>query len=362
MSWRVYQWLWRLESPLFVGMPPAGSLNRTRLYIPARALHGAFAAESARRKYDEDTADDKTNSRDSASKQKETKKTLSPDYGKFGKELGTWCRFSYLFPAEKIDNQILVWLPQYFCEDKTKHDSDNGRNHEERTGLYWVSQSVSTGKDLKKSDQSLLTDRAFRRLLLDVRTGTAINPGSDAALDGSLREMEYINPWWRSLADSQVSRNPVYLFGYVFLKDNGFKRKMEAMDTLFIGGDTRYGLGKIVRDSWQEAPVGPCFGGAVDPEEEEPEVYSDRVLGHAFSFTDREIHMRGNKELPGGWEISGPWMKQKGTPETEGNAGENKDREEILWSPGSSASKKMKWGINTHGIWYLTDKGARTHD
>jgi len=357
MSWMVYQWSWRLESPLYVGMPPAGSLNRTRLYIPARALHGAIAAESARRKYDEDKDGDNANSPDSASKQKGRKKNLSPDYGKFGKEVGTWCRFTYLYPAEKIDEQLFVWLPQYFCEnEKTSAYGDRAR-----TGLYWVPQSVSTGKDLKKSEQSPLTDRAFRRRLLDVRAGTAINPESDAALDGSLREMECINPWWRGLSDSQASRSSVYLFGYVFLKDNGFKRKIEAMDTLFIGGDTRYGLGKIVRDSWREVPDGSCFGCAVEQKEEEPEVYSDRVLGHAFSFTDREIHTRGNKELPGGWKISEPWMKQKSTPEAEKNVGENKDSEEILWSPGSSASKKMKWGINTHGIWYPTNKGASSH-
>ncbi|GIW70798.1 MAG: hypothetical protein KatS3mg102_0340 [Planctomycetota bacterium] len=48
MSWSLFRWTWQLESPLYVGMPPAGSLNRCRLYVPARALWGAVTAEIAR--------------------------------------------------------------------------------------------------------------------------------------------------------------------------------------------------------------------------------------------------------------------------------------------------------------------------
>jgi len=368
MSWTMYQWVWRLESPLFVGKPPAGSLNRTRLYVPARALHGAFAAEAARRKYDEDKAGNNANSSDSTAKQKDAKKNLSPDYGKFGRELGIWGRFTYLYPAEKMDDRLLVWLPRYLNEDKKKDDSDGGRNHEERAGFYWVPQFVNGDNDSKKISLESLNDRAFRRRLLDVRAGTAISPGSDAALDGSLREMECINPWWRDFTDSQTSqafRSPVYLFGYVFLKNNGFKKKMEAMDTLFIGGDTRYGLGKIVRDSWQEFPDDSCFGDSVDLEGEEPEINSDRVLGHAFPFTG-DMPMRGNKELSGGWEISELWRKQKSSPEAEEGAVEDEDKEEVLWAPGSGlkddSKHVIKWGINTHGIWYPVDKGASPND
>ena len=49
MSWSLQRWTWLLESPLFVGTTPAGSLNRCRLYVPARALWGAMTAELSRR-------------------------------------------------------------------------------------------------------------------------------------------------------------------------------------------------------------------------------------------------------------------------------------------------------------------------
>jgi len=50
MSWTLYRWVWRLEAPLFLGMPPSGSLNRCRLYVPACNLWGALTAELAQRR------------------------------------------------------------------------------------------------------------------------------------------------------------------------------------------------------------------------------------------------------------------------------------------------------------------------
>jgi len=42
------------------------------------------------------------------------------------------------------------------------------------------------------------------------------------------------------------------LLGYVFLRNNGFRRQLDNIDTLFVGGDTRCGLGEIRRVGWQE--------------------------------------------------------------------------------------------------------------
>ena len=101
MTWTLHRWVWRLEAPLFIGMPPAGTLNRCRLYIPARTFHGAVTAEIAR-------------SRNGDS---------FPDYGKLGWEIGLNCRFTYLYPAEKSGGNYVVWLPKYL-KDK---------------GLFWCS-------------------------------------------------------------------------------------------------------------------------------------------------------------------------------------------------------------------------------
>ncbi len=98
MSWTLYRWTWRLESSLFVGALPAGSLNRCRLYVPSRTLWGGLTAELARR-----GASD------------------FPDYGKKGRMLLENARLTYLFPAEGDGEAWRAWLPRY----------------EKRDGLVW---------------------------------------------------------------------------------------------------------------------------------------------------------------------------------------------------------------------------------
>jgi hypothetical protein len=195
MKWTALRWVWRLEAPLFVGMPPAGALNRCRLYVPARAMHGAVTSELARLNGEQ--------------------KSKFPDYGKFGKEVGENCRFTYLFPAEKQGDKFLPWMPKF----------------EKRRGVQW---SCHGG-------EGSLSDRDFRRRLMISRPGTAIAPESDSASEGTLRETECINPWWRD-SNCHEESSAVLLLGYVFLRNNGFRRQLDNIDTFFVGGDTRYGL------------------------------------------------------------------------------------------------------------------------
>ena len=89
-----------------------------------------------------------------------------PDYVHVGDEVKQNCRFTYLFPAEVWKEDILAWIPKF----------------EREKGLRWYRQ------DSEKS----LSDRDFRRHLLDSRPGTAIAPESDSALEDSLRHTEYL--------------------------------------------------------------------------------------------------------------------------------------------------------------------------
>lgn len=301
MSWSLFRWVWRLEAPLFVGMSPAGALNRCRPYVPARALWGAVTAEIARLESGEGF----------------------PNYEGVGGEVKRSCRFTYLFPAEKWDGRFLAWLPKF----------------EKEKGLRWCLQ------DCGKS----LSDRDFRRRLLDSRPGTAIAPESDSALEGSLRHTECINPWWRDSNRQGETAAPVLLLGYVFWKDSARHRQLQAIETLFIGGDTRYGLGKIRRIDWEGPSSDPVvFGKQVCLDREHPEIKSDILLGHAPE--DDKTDMQGAKELLGGWDRGSPW------------------KEGVAWAPGStlyptnkydndpsskseSRIKMANWSINNHGYW-----------
>ena len=293
MSWSLSRWVWRLEAPLFVGMSPAGALNRCRPYVPARALWGAVTAEIARLKSGESF----------------------PDYKGVGDEVKRSCRFTYLFPAEKRDGRFLAWLPKF----------------EKEKGLRWCLQ------DCGKS----WSDRDFRRRLLDSRPGTAIVPESDSALEGSLRHTECISPWWRDSNSQGETAAPVLLLGYVFWQDSDRHRQLQDIETLFIGGDTRYGLGKIRRIDMSSSDDN-VFGKPVRPDREHPEIGSDIVLGHAPEDGGTE-EMRGAKELLGGWDRNSPWKGGK-----------------RAWAPGScdtnhTDEKPVYWSIDREGYWARRD-------
>jgi len=287
MTWTALRWVWRLEAPLFIGMPPAGALNRCRPYVPARVLWGAVTAEISR-------------SRNSES---------FPDYGKLGWEIALNCRFTYLYPTEKSGDEFLVWMPKY----------------EKAKGVHWCRQ------DGKES----LSDRDFRRRLLDSRPGTAIAPETDSASEGTLRETECINPWWRASYGCQGEPIPMLLLGYVFLRNNGFRRQLDNIDTLFVGGDTRYGLGKICRVDWRDlSGDSSVFGKPVHLDKKNPEIQSDIVWGYALEDGQTPIQgMQGMKELLGGWEQGSPW---KGA---------------LTWVPGSSLERSETWSIDNYGYW-----------
>ncbi|WP_028325615.1 hypothetical protein [Desulfatirhabdium butyrativorans] len=291
MTWTALRWVWRLEAPLFVGMPPAGALNRCRPYVPARVLWGAVTAEISRSGNGEGF----------------------PGYGKLGGELALNCRFTYLFPAEKRGDKFLAWMPKF----------------EKMRGHQWY---CNGGKES-------LSDRDFRRRLLDSRPGTAIASESDSASEGTLRETECINPWWRD-SNCKGETNAILLLGYVFLRNNRFRRQLDDIDTLFIGGDTRYGLGKICRVGWHEVSGGSfVFGQRVCLDGEHPEIESDIVWGHVLEGDQTQIDgIQGVKEFLGGWDWGKPW------------------RGKIAWVPGSFLNHPVAWSIDQNGYWVDKEK------
>lgn len=278
--WSLFRWVWRLDSPLYVGMPPAGTLNRCRLYVPARAVWAALTAELAR-----------------------AGAASFPDYGRVGERLREGLRFTYLFPAEMVGGRWLAWLPSF----------------QPRQGLVWE----------REGGGAKLMDRRLRRRLLDTRPGTAINPGSDSAEEGSLRETECVQARWRavgSFGESQVG-----LAGYMFLAGAGPGGEVEPIVSLWIGGDTRYGLGSVRRIECSEA--GEVYGCAVALDGADPGIDTSRILAHGR--TDPAAIMRGARELVMGW-----------------NAGVRRELgPEPLWVPGSCAAEPVRWRIGSDGAW-----------
>lgn len=281
MKWQLHRLTWLLESPLFIGHLPSGALNRCRLYVPARAMWGAFTAEAARR-------------------------TSSgvPDYRQIGSELESSTRFSYFFPAEQIDRRWIAWLPIF----KT------GR------GLCWRREDT---------EGDVIEDRVFRRWLLTTRPGTAINPTSYVAADGSLRETECIADHWRMESGCGGAGGRVAFVGYIFTSGHTTNRVWD-IDRIFLGGDTRYGLGSMRRVKRESAEK--IFGKSVTLNGSEPVVRSACVFGHA----EASDTLWGAKELLLGRRYG---------------AGLQRMAEDVVWVPGSRHAQALDWTIDGYGIW-----------
>lgn len=289
MAWQLYRWVWQLGSPLHVGMPSAGNLNRTRLYVPARAVWGAVAAELARRRAEG-----------------------FPEYSRWGERLRKEARFSYLYPAQKDGGEWYAWLPRYRA----------GR------GLVWHREDRPDGG---------YSDREMRRRLLGTRAGMAIEPAADAALESTLRETEHINTCWRLC---ERSGDPVGMAGYIAVRSESAELVdlLKSLETIFVGGDTRYGFGRLERAFWAEAR--DVFGKPFEGQGEEPTVKSEAVFAHADAGA---VELKGDHEVVAGWDHDRLWTAS--------------GRASPLWLPGSclsseSPEESILWLIQEDGIWY----------
>lgn len=286
MSWLLYRWAWKLEAPLSIGLAPSGSLNRCRLYVPARNLWGALTAELAQRQA-----------------------TGFPDYPKVGEDVRKDLRLTYLFPAEETDRGWRAWLPRYEGGD----------------GLIWQQEDDRTGKKWR-------ADREMRQCLLLARPGTAIEHASATAADGTLRETECLGQYWRCSATGDAKS--VALVGYVFVRQRS--DLVGALETveLFLGGDARYGLGRVRRVAWDSASE--VFGVSADLQGSDPCVTAERVLAHA-SVPDGRATLSGDLEALAWWDY-GKLRALPGAP--------------VCWRPGSvTGETPRRWSIQDSGLW-----------
>jgi hypothetical protein len=226
------------------------------------------------------------------------------NYGIVGETLRSQARMTCLYPAEFSGGCWNAWLPRYASG----------------VGLTWELELGGTR----------LNERRFRRRLLDTRPSTAIDPNKDVAQETSLHETECLQMHWRSDADETAARE-VAMVGYI-CADADLMKRLNHVDTLFLGGDSRYGLGRVHR-------IGCPQGESIFDLESEIQgadlyVTGTRVLGPAATSAS----MIGAREVFGGWDLE----KRPSSPGFEG---------EPLWTPGSVATKAQSWTIDSSGIW-----------
>lgn len=290
MSWSLYRWTWQLESPLYVGATPAGSLNRCRLYVPARSLWAALTAELARM----------------------GAKGNAIPYQEVGEQLKLEARFTYLYPAEKFEDIWCAWLPRYEVDK----------------GLIWQ-------REDQQHANAFLTLQQMRMRLLTTRPCTAIDPLSDTAVEGSLRETECLRTHWLGTEGCATSR--VAMVGYLFWRHNSsLNSGLESITSIAIGGDTRYGLGRLCRIAF--TPEQTVFGMQVELTGSDPIVNSPIIYAHAVESEN----LVGSREMLVSWDnANGKGLFPQNTVP--------------LWVPGSTVATGEtachKWKVEQSGLW-----------
>lgn len=92
MTWKVYQIVLRLHSPMHIGQMKLGNIQRTRPYVTGKALWGALTARLTR---------------DQAPP---GKSATAPDlYEAIGQQAHQRLAFTYLFPTTRQDGKVDIW-------------------------------------------------------------------------------------------------------------------------------------------------------------------------------------------------------------------------------------------------------------
>ncbi len=278
-----YRIIFKLNSPLHTGHRKIGNLMQTRSYVPGKNLWAAITARI-------------------------TRDNGSNNYKKTGKEINEKFRFSYFWPAISPDNtEVKKWddLTTYFTFDV--HDYSN------------LSKIYPVKKDSNK--------KPFDYLFLGSYASTSLNYERYGAEEGSLHEVEFISPVTRD-------KRQVYLVGSIWVKDSlsdDIKNWKKSIKIISIGGEQKYGWGRLELIECNEAQSNPLFKPGLDYFEWE-------------GYLPAHIDSDGTKELQGSLEPLVGWETKEDNSQEVSNA-------KIAFIPGINIKNKENFKIIENGLW-----------
>lgn len=310
MTWKAYRLVYEAKSPIHIGWHTLGYIKLTRHFIPGKAMWGAMTANLTR--------------------------TYGPKnietYEAVGSLLKTDVRIAYFYPAIDSNDPL---MPRY-TED----------------GLIYS--DINVGYSFKDEFESVFVS-SFGQ--------TAILPESNTAENESLHESEYISPG----INEGGKYRPVFFIGYVFIKEGASlsgqsigwtdsKIRLEpAIRELFVGGDIKYGWGRL-----------QLFNNP------ESEGHQREVFGFDFSSNGTLpcLKIPPGSPLPAHLEVESgikakgdieplvgrEWRSVKNrNGETRTGAGQEITDAKICWAPGSVMEEEQTLKIGEFGI--LTKRG-----
>ncbi|MBX6772844.1 MAG: hypothetical protein IRY83_14020 [Chloroflexi bacterium] len=312
-GWIAYEVAFQLLAPLHIGWRKVGSLMQTRPYVTARNMWGALTARLAR-----DRAE------------VEGRKANPQDYRSVGEEVSKSLSFTYFFPA-------LVPDPL--------------------EALYPVQAA-----DGPVYGRGRLSFELFDYLLLDTYASTALDAQRYAAEEDSLHEVEMIRPRTRPLdgtslggqygADADALGAPVYLVGYVLVRDGGPRGWYDAWKRLQIGGEGRYGWGRVrLTSCLQTTSTKKLFGlfDLVDLTAERPILLAGAqgpALAHALAVKFDEASPLAS--VTGTVE---PLVGRETRVDEKPGFGAIPSQPRICWTPGAIIPQGACIAIGHYGIW-----------
>lgn len=280
MAWKAYRLVYRAAGPTHIGWHRLGFIQRTRFYITGRNMWGALTSAVTMRTqaHGFDTS----------------------LYKKVGTEVFNKSVIaSYFYPALDPDRPLLP---------------------------------LHTDEGLKYGD---MTADGFEREVVASLGQTAISTGRNTAEEGSLHETEFI-------CGVAAGWKRIYFTGYFFIEDGlipGYLSALqEACREIFIGGERRYGFGRLVLDNTDEAfkkDSTDFFGHELDSSQKEVLVKIGKGRG-----IPAHLHMEEGQPLSGDIEpvVGRNWCENSGP-------GRALSRAAFCWTPGSVVEKEGGMGF-----------------
>jgi len=209
MTYTCYQLKFKAESPIFIGSRKIGIIQQTRRYIPGKTLWGAITASVTRKLIDAGA------------------KYSSALYRDVGKCIEDCVKTTYFYPMTGSKD---ILIPRFI------------------------------GGGLKYNK---IPENEFESTFIKSFVSTATVGNRGAAKDESLHETEYVV----NMIKSDDGCEQVYWTGYLFIRscdtgrhslnnhsdfenigvkcDNHSVKLIDALKQLYVGGDTRYGFGRL---------------------------------------------------------------------------------------------------------------------
>jgi len=265
MTWKCHLAIFKAKSPIHIGYKQIGNLKTTRYYITGRAMWGTITANLTRALFSNPKPE---------------------DYQTIGNFVKEHIRTMYFYPAIKKNE---VKNPQEWSE------------YEVDDHLVFLPEYTENGIKFGS-----VSKEEFEQMFIGSFVSTALEAQTKTAEEGSLHEFEFI----RNKVTTDKSTADVYWLGYIFananardILDNTGKKLADVdykdvdisftndektvlfsnvLNTLFVGGERNYGLGRLKLVSLVSNPENQRLFGKFEVElnGDKPMLKMDTALAH----------------------------------------------------------------------------------